>query len=195
MASRIATAAEEYANDGEIVAAIDALSTADTLRLSKVAAFRARSLAALGLGTSADDLVQEALARTLHGNRRWRKAVKFVTHLTQTIRSIASHGREELKGGAVVPATSDDAEGALDGVSVLSATVDPERAAAALEQLDQIAARFESDAEVTLVMTRLAQGMTGPEIQTDLDMTQTQYETIMTRLRRGVDRREGWRPS
>jgi len=194
MVSTTATAAEEYATDGEIVAAIDALSTADTLRLSKVAAFRARGLAAFGLGTSADDLLQEAIARTLNGSRRWRKTVKFVTHLTQTIRSIANHAREELKGGAVVPATSDDAEGTLDGVSVWSATPDPERAAAAIEQLDKISESFESDAEVGLILTRLARGMTGPEIQANLDITQTEYETIMTRLRRGVDRREGWRP-
>jgi len=194
MASRTATAVEEYATDGEVVAAIDALTTAETLRLSKVASFRARGLAAFGLGTSADDLLQEAIARTLNGTRRWRKTVNFVTHLTQTIRSIANHAREELKGGTVAPATSDDADGKLDGIAVWSVAPDPERAAAAVEQLDKISESFESDPEVGLILTCLARGMTGPEIHADLGITQTQYETIMTRLRRGVDRREGWRP-
>ena len=194
MGSKNATPAEEYATDEEVVAAIGAMSTADTLRLSKVSAFRARALAALSLGVSANDLMQEAITRTIKGDRRWRKSVKFVTHLSKTIRSIASHAPEELRGGTVLPATSDDPEGRLDGIALRSLRPDGERAAAANEQLRRIASRFEDDTEVGLVLESLASGMSGPEIQADLQITPTQYETIVTRLRRGVGRREGWRP-
>ncbi|MGD0039966.1 MAG: hypothetical protein ABSE84_06015, partial [Isosphaeraceae bacterium] len=69
-----------------------------------------------------------------------------------------------------------------------------ERVTAATEQLERIEVRFADDDEVGLVIQGLASGMTGPEIQADLDITEKQYETIMTRLRRGVDRKEGWCP-
>jgi hypothetical protein len=194
MGPRSATPAEEYASDEEVIAAIGSLSTADTLRISRVAAFRAAALAGLGLGMSADDLIQEAVIRTIKGDRRWRKSVRFVTHLTKTIRSIAGHAPDELRGGAILPATSEDVGGRLDGVALTTRLPDPERAAAASQQLGRIVHRFGKDAEVLLVLEQLASGTPGPEIQAALGITQTEYETIMTRLRRGVDRREGWRP-
>jgi DNA-directed RNA polymerase specialized sigma24 family protein len=194
MGPRNATPAEEYASDEEVIGAIGSLSSADNLRISRVSAFRAAALAALGLGMSAEDLMQEAIMRTIKGDRRWRKSVRFVSHLTKTIRSLSSHAPDELRGGIVLPATSEDFGGRLDGVVLTSGLPDAERAAAASEQLGQIIDRFKNDAEVLLVLERLASGMAGPEVQTDLGITQTQYETITTRLRRGIDRREGWRP-
>jgi hypothetical protein len=95
----------------------------------------------------------------------------------------------------VVPAACRDAsDGRLDGVTLVSQYGDPERAAAVLEQFAKIEKKFTNDPEVALVLDGLASGMKGPEIQHDLQITETQYETIMTRLRRGVDREQGWRP-
>ena len=48
----------------------------------------------------------------------------------------------------------------------------------------------------TALMTALdglAEGAKGPDIQKDLGITPTQYETIMLRMRRGIDRKAGWR--
>jgi hypothetical protein len=195
MGSKKATPDEEYATDKDVVAAIRSLTDADGIRLGKIAHFRARGLAGLGLGLSADDLLQEAIKRTLAGARRWRKKVPFVMHLSKTIRSISSHAPEELKDGMVVPAACRDAsDGRLDGVTLVSQYGDPERAAAVLEQFAKIEKKFTNDPEVALVLDGLASGMKGPEIQHDLQITETQYETIMTRLRRGVDREQGWRP-
>jgi hypothetical protein len=193
MGPKKTTPAEEYATDEEVVAAIRALSAADLIRLGKYAAFRARTLCGLGVGP--DDLLQEATQRTLNGTRRWRKKkVKLVTHLAKTIRSVSDHARDELKGGQVVPATMEDSAGRLDGVALSSHLMDPERAAAASEQLTKIEKKFATDTEVGLLLDGLSNGMSGPEIQQDLQITVNQYETIMTRLRRGLDRERGWRP-
>jgi hypothetical protein len=195
MGPRKATPDEEYATDEEVVAAIRSLTDADGVRLSKIASFRARGLAGLGLGLSADDLLQEAIKRTLGRARRWRKKVPFVMHLSKTIRSISSHAPEELKDGVVVPTGGgEDSEGRVDGVVLVAQLGDPERAAAVLEQFTKIEKKFTNDPEVALVLEGLASGMNGPEIQHDLQITETQYETIMIRLRRGVDREQGWRP-
>ncbi|MGA2450253.1 MAG: hypothetical protein ABTD50_16385 [Polyangiaceae bacterium] len=184
----------ECASGPDIDAAIRSLSDADGIRLQRAASFRARGLAALGLGISPADLLQDAISRTIAGDRKWKKGITFVKHLLGTMRSIANHAKDELKGGTVVPSTSDDHTGGLDGVILRARTGHAELVVAADEQLASIMRRFGNDDEVGLVLEELATGMSGPEIQKDLGLTQTQYETIMTRLRRGVDREKGWRP-
>ena len=47
-----------------------------------------------------------------------------------------------------------------------------------------LAKLFADDDDVTLVLEALAQEMTGPEIQDDLGISKTEYETIMKRMRR-----------
>ena len=187
------TAAADYADDAEVEAAIKGISDVDGARLGKVASFRARGLAGLGLGVSADDLLQDAVARTLGGDRRWRKGVTIVKHLIETMRSTANHWREKHKGSELVPATSEDGRGQLDGVRLDSPTPDGERLASAKEQLAALATAFDTDVEVGLALEGLAEGKTGPDIQADLNINETEYETIMTRLRRGLDRKQGWR--
>jgi CRP-like cAMP-binding protein len=186
---------DEHATDAEIEASLRALSDVQLVRLGRAANYRALALAGLGLGISGDDLLQEAIARTVAQRKHWRKTVvSFEKHLLEAMRNIANHAKDELAGASVVAATTEDDRGYLDGVPVRSRVSDAERAAAAHEQLGRITQRFANDDEVGLVLEGLASGMTGPEIQADLKITQTQFETIMTRLRRGVDRKEGWRP-
>lgn len=183
MASKKVTPPGEYATDSEVEAAIRALSDTDAVRLGRFATFRARGLAGRGLGLNGDDLLQEAIKRTLDGDRHWRKTVTFVKHLIETMRSIASHAAE-----------AEDPKRGLDGVELRSQLPDGERVAAAAEQFRKIGEKFDGDDEVGLLLEGLKTGMTGPEIQRDLNLTETEFETIMIRLRRGVDRREGWRP-
>ena len=79
-------------------------------------------------------------------------------------------------------------------IALLSRIPDPERLAAAREQLEKVDKKFAGDDLVGLVVEGLSTGMKGPEIQQDLGITETQFETAMTKLRRGVDRNGGWRP-
>jgi hypothetical protein len=154
----------------------------------------ARKLRAFGLGIEGSDLLQEAITRTWAGSRHWKKRkVTFVKHLIETMRSIASHEPEELKGGTVVPATIDDPIGGLDGVSLSTAEVDARRMLSACEQLEVIRREFEDDIEVSLVLDGLENERSGPEIQKDLGIDEKKYEALVTKLRRGLDRKQGWR--
>lgn len=180
----------ERATDAEIEAAVRALRPSDLVRLGKIASFRARALASAGLGQNAEDLLQEAVKRTLAGERHWRKAIPFVTHLIATMRSIANHALEKLHGAVLVSTAADEIQ-QLPGASQGS---DPERMATARERLLQIRKRFDDDDEVGLVLESMADGMKGIDIQRDLGLTPQQYETIVLRLRRGIDRAEGWAP-
>lgn len=189
-----APASAADATPAEVEAAIQSLTDADGTRLARVSDLFARKLRALGLGIEGEDLLQEAMKRTWAGKRHWKKKkVTFVKHLIETMRSIASHEPDELKGGTVVPATADDPIGGLDGTPLSSSTPDPRRATSAREQVEEICKVFDDDDEVGLVLEGLADEKTGPEIQNDLGIDETAYETIMTRLRRGLDRKSGWR--
>ncbi len=185
-----------YATVAEVRAAVEALTDADLLRLEKVAAFRANSLLGLGLGISGDDLLQEAIARSItegDGQRRWRKGISLVKHLMAVMRNLTSNARDALSNYRIGALASDDEDGSSTATDT-SHEPTPEVAAAIRQQLAAIGERFVDDDRVGLVIEGLATGMTGPQIQEDLGITQREFETAMKRLRRGVDRESGWRP-
>lgn len=178
----------------EVEAAVQALSDIEGHRLKKVSDLFAGKLRALGLGIGGTDLLQEAIAKTYAGVRHWKKKkVTFVKHLIETMRSIASHAPDELKGAMVVAASAEDALGGLDGIAVSSSIPDPRRMTSAREQLDEIWKTFQDDVEVIFVLEAMVEDKPGPEIQRELGITDTDYETIMRRLRRGLDQKGGWR--
>ncbi len=193
------TVQDEHATDSEVEAAIRALTPPQTQRLIRFAKYKATGLAGLGVGINAEDLLQEAVLRTLWGKRKWRKeAVTIEKHLIGAIRSIANHARDEFNSLDGRPIAQNIDVGNSGSGSTIAPLVsrlpDSERISAAHQKLEQIEQRFLGDEEVLLVIEGLSTEMNGPEIQRELSITQTQYETIMTRLRRGIDRKEGWEP-
>jgi len=182
------------ASQAEVEDAVGGLSNADALRLAKVGDTFAAKLVAVGLGINGDDLLREAIKRTWAGTRHWkRNKVTFARHLIATMRSMASHAYDKVTGASVVPALEDIDDAVINGVVITSTEVDSRRRVAAQQQIDGIRAAFEGDDEVLLVIDGLAEGAKGPDIQKDLGITPTEYETIMLRLRRGIDRKAGWR--
>lgn len=191
MASK-GVAAVEFATEDEVARAVEDLSEPQLARLLRAATLRARALTAYGLGTDGNDLLQEAMVRTLAGTRRWKRGVPFETHLHSTVRSICSHAPGELEPGMVV-ATAAEHPSAPEAAELLAASGDAARSLAVKEELDEIRRRFEGDDQMLLLIDALGEQMKGPEIQQLLEVTVTQYESLMTRLRRAVDRKKGWR--
>jgi DNA-directed RNA polymerase specialized sigma24 family protein len=175
--------------DAQIEAAIGSLSESDALRLARYGEFRARALRANGLGIDGDDLIQEALVRTVDGRRHWKKGVTFVKHLIETMRSISNHARDELKQYRALPDSADTpGKKGLDG-SLKSEVADAVALAGVREELAGIAASFAGDQTVRSIIEGLQTEMTGPEIQRQLGLTSTEYASAMTRLRRGARRK------
>ena len=125
--------------------------------------------------------------------RRWRKTVTIAKHLLETMRSLANHAKEELSGWQPVVVALEPSRD-IDTPRASASYGDGERFAAVREQFGKIEKTFKDDDEVSLVVEGLAEQMKGPEVQQALGITETQYETIMTRLRRGLNRAEGWQP-
>lgn len=182
---------ESYATEAEVREAVGRLGDADLERLRRYADLRARALAALGLGIGGSDLLQEALSRTLAGKRKWPKSVKFVQHLLGAVRSISSGLAKRMKGVVVETDLLGDGEGdESHGIELASPLADPERLAAVHEELAHIEQLFSSDERALLVIEGLKDRMEGPEIKEWLGLSQTEFETVMKRLRRGVRGKE-----
>jgi DNA-directed RNA polymerase specialized sigma24 family protein len=187
-----------YATVTEVEGAWKELSVAELNQLTETANFRASALRALGFGIDGNDILQEAIARTLNGIRKWRRGVSFLGHLFGTMRSIASHAAEELKGGVVAPGDDPDEDGDAftppDAVEFAARFPKAERIAEAHEKLQALYDHFRDDERVLLILEGLETEMSGPEIQRALGISQTEYETAMKRLRRWAAREKEQEP-
>ena len=190
MGQKSPKASAGYASRAEIEAAIEGLSPADTERLKRSADWRAAGLKGLGLGVCGDDLLQSAMELAVDGSRRWPKGVRFVTYLLQLIKNVAGHLARGAKSRLGIPVQdqgqievvmSDDPDGLVP-----TAIPDPERLAAARETIGRIKKRFATDETVSLIIEGWETDMTGPDIKRDLGLSQNDFETAVTRLRRGA---------
>lgn len=187
--------ADAYATEAEVTDALKSLSSAELARLEKFAGLRAWALAGLGLNVEGDDLLNEAVKRTLGGSRRWSKRVNLVEHLLGAIRSISSHSAKKLQGVTLVstnpPSPESEDDEATPWWELDSRMPDPERVALARIELERLGAAFASNDTILLIIDGLETGMTGPEIQKDLQISATTYNSAVTQMRRVARRKAG----
>lgn len=173
--------------------AIDALTTADLLRLE-----RAGRIYALGLGCEANDLMAEAIALTLEGTRNCPAELGMVSFLIGVMRSTASAIRQKAAPTPqLVSIDAEDADGKplADPVSTqrnaeewMLAREDVDERTAALEQL------FVDDDEAMLVTWAILEETPKEEIMAMNDLDAKGYATIRKRMRRKIDAAfpDGW---
>lgn len=152
----------------EVRAALEQLlrNTPDMLRLEKISRLYARGLQP----TEGMDLLNEAFARALEGKRRWPRNVPIVAFLAQVMRGLASDIRDSLptKANPAVDLFDDSCEGELN----------------IIELIKEIMAIFKDDEEALSVLEYRIQSYSPKEVQDFLNMTPTQYGTILKRIRR-----------
>lgn len=181
--------------DAEIASAIESLFD-NPAKLNKLRDY-ARFLVA-GIGRAAefrevDDLLSEAVTRTLEGKRIWnRGAVDIVGHLIGVMKSIASHWAESVSARRTTTNTesqivrvNEEGDEINDFRQHPSDRPGPDRNIEAQQELDRLEQAFAGDREVTEILEALKAEITaGPEIQVLLGISPTEYETRMKRLRR-----------
>lgn len=189
--NRIATFAE-------IEAAIEALTSAEWLKLNAFAKSRIRALGRKARERSAHGLLQEALTSSLQeDSRHWPKSkVDFFGFLCGTIRSISSNWGAKFDRDERQQADSEGVELHVVSLQQLNEDTlplathtsfpDPERTLLAKEEVETIERIVASRELAALIVEALKDGMTGQEIQQCFDITRTAYETEMKWIRRNA---------
>lgn len=181
-------------NDAEVTAALEALyqNPAQLLKLKRYAQLRVNVLGRAAEDRDHEDLLSQAVTRTLAGERIWnRAAVDIAGHLIGVMQSISSHWGEQIKArGTRTYSESEVTCVTPEGQEVNALQQIPcnrpsaERILDAQTQMQQIKDALRQDKLVTEIIDGLSEGMSGPEIQEALGISKTEYETAMKRLRR-----------
>lgn len=179
----------------EVEQATAGLETVDLKRLRLIA----RVLVGRNVdsaGRDDDDLVSEAVLRTLQGTRAWRRGVDFMHHLAETMRSVAwewrqqSHRRAEAGlvplPGARQPETLSAGDDFTPDPVESAVSPDPgaEALAIARDRLRVMVETFADDPTATAVLEGWADGSKGPEIQQRHGMTEKAFRAAVRRIRR-----------
>lgn len=185
----MAAAGRTTATPEEVWAEVERLTPSDLLRLRKAAAFRVRLLRPFTRGRSDEDLLQEAIARTLSGQRSWQRAIAFAEHLKAVMRSI-SHSwlKTALREAEWPDVLRECEEGEVLSVVESSPSGNPgaERILSACEAVEEIRSLFEDDRVVLDIIDGLSAEMKGPEIREILDLSEEDFRAAIRRLRRRI---------
>jgi len=199
---RRATAATE----DEVKQAIEALSRANLLRLKHFAVWRLCGLGRAASGRTWQDLLHEAIVRTLAGamtngnGRLWYKDIDFVVHLQGVMRSISSHWKRDFdEQEAHLESeieTSSEAEG--DSASLLdrapSNDLCLERRLLACELLREFKHRYPAELTVIQVFDGFCKELRPSEIMRSAQLSRSDYQRALKRLR-GYLREVGLAPT
>lgn len=183
--------ADDYLSSDEIIAALDALSPDDKLKLEAIEAIRRR-----GTGLQRKELMHEAMCRALLGERNCPRSVPFMAFMAQTMRSIASHERERRRRLHSL----EEGERAVDparGVSADALPATPEDILMAKQEaaaVQAIYSCFDDDSEAQLVLMGLEDGLRGAALReaAGLDQGQLDYAIRRIRTRMRKEYPQGW---
>ncbi len=197
MAKKSATvvAEDRVATPGEINAAIDGLSSADWYRLKKFADYHILPLGDKAGDRRGPDLLNAAFERLLDGSRKWDKTkVGFMGFLFGAMRSIANHWLRKKVSPTEAPVLAsalikEDEDGNLSDPTEEFASEAPDQATMLVYQktLEQINDACADDEEIQMVLEGFKEGLDPAAIRELWSLSQTQYNTIVRRMRRRLD--------
>ncbi|MEE8523538.1 MAG: hypothetical protein V3T72_06370 [Thermoanaerobaculia bacterium] len=191
-------------DDWAVEEAVAALTPADAERLGSAAETWFEVFGIDGAGREPEDLISEAVARTLSGARSWRTDVGFLLHLEIVMRSIASSwrkslvrerssGRRQVRTAELPPrgqrSQTADAGRFSDTLEQIPGDEpDAETRLLAADGVERIAGHFAGDPAASAVLAGWFEGLKGPEIQTRSAMTKKQFVAAALRIRRFAQR-------
>jgi RNA polymerase sigma-70 factor (ECF subfamily) len=174
----------------EIRAAIESFDSATHLRLEQAAARLAD-----GRGIEADDLLHEAVVRSLKGDRVCPRDVPVAVFLFNVMKSLACSALKTKRRSKRDENTDVYDDGMGDENSDSQSAEDLVLGAEAADELiNEMTELFAEDEDAQLVLMGLCQEMSPDEIQADCNLSKTDYNTIRRRIRRKLNDRypKGW---
>lgn len=175
---------DDYATPDEAINALERLDADEHRRLERLARNRSRGLRHRGW----EDILNTAIERICSGSRRWRRRVPLMAFLAQTMRSVVDEFRDEESRDLSVPESNLLAPEGDVQISIFervaSSEGTPEEELIAKEALARIENLFADDAEGLGIVMARAEGYAPAETQELLDLTPTQYDSGLKRIRR-----------
>jgi len=178
----------------EVDRAIEALTSPELLRLRHFAAFHVRGLGRAARGRTGEDLLQEALMRTLIGaedvqkGRHWNRDVPFAWHLIGAMQSISNQWKRQFKDMEpylISEFPVRDVEGQenspIDNVASVDAAAD--QRLIEKDEEDRVLTIFKDDLEATQVLHDFMDGLKKSEIKSKYGLDETKYVAAVKRIR------------
>ena len=165
----------QYATREEAHNAIQHLQDSDFVKLMVIArSFTKTRLSGAVVG--ADDLLQEAIAKTLAGQRRWNRNVSIIRHLDRVMESDSGHLAERRVREQTHPLD--------DHPEIATHDPSPESRLRFSETLDKVLALFTGDERALQLIHLKGEDHSASEIREKLGMSKLEYDTVSKRIRR-----------
>lgn len=168
----------KFASPTVVREALQGLSDADYAKLALIArSFAHKRLR--GNIVEPADLLQDAITKTLDGTRGWNTSVSLIKHLDRAMESDSGHGAARRVSRKEVPIP-------LGGGEPTDRSPDPATRASLRDQIADILDCFADDSAALDVLQLKGNCLSASEIQHELGIGKTQYDTITRRIRRRV---------
>jgi hypothetical protein len=186
-------APDQAATPEEVTDAISGLTRVELKKLEKSAKYRIRGLGRLAMGRDWQDLLNETiLAFYRPDGRKWKKnEVDILRTLTEAMRSVAwnwkqSFDEQEAHLEAELITTSEDGRESYSISDYAGGYRNPEADFLAREQLAQVEELLAKRELAGMIFLGMKEEMNGPEIREWLGISEKEFETEMTWIRRKV---------
>ena len=176
---------EQFATLGQARLAVEQLSDTDYVKLMLIARGFAR-IRLQGNLLEPDDLLHEAILKTLEGRRRWNRQVTMVQHLGRVMESDSGHEAGKRRTRGFHPLPENEAESASHQAS-------PDARVLLLGEVRDSLALFIDDRMALDLLNLKAEGYSASEIQRELGIEKRQYDTTTKRIRRRLVKHLGGR--
>ncbi|MEM5316185.1 hypothetical protein [Paraburkholderia sp. JHI869] len=183
---------DDRLSPAEVKQELENMSPADWVRVERIAR---RAFAGVG-ADSHEDLLQEACAKLLGGERVWHRGYPAVPAIASVLDSMASNARKREANGPIDGHTVVESTDVMDSTDLLVRNVEPvqtltpEVATSDAEQAARVEMLLADDAEAALVAWEWAAGRRGKEAAEALQMDKNQYEAARKRLARKLETME-----
>lgn len=177
----------KFLTAAELRSALEALSEIDLIRLRR----KATALAP-GTGMESDDLLQEAVLRSLeeNGGRNCPRSVNVATFLGNVMRSIASHAREKWAREIPIGANKDDKDDPI--AAIPDPAPSPEEIVRGRQDGDKTVVRietmFDKDPQAEAIVIGTMAGWSPEEIHEMESMNDREYAAARKRAYRKIRR-------
>lgn len=169
---------DHFATIGDARLAVERLTDGNYATLLAIAAGFCRTRLRGGNVVQPEDLLHDAISKTLDGERRWNREVSILKHLDRTMESDSGHIAAQRSKWPMRPLPTADADELAAGHPAVDSRLE------ARDEFERALDLFVDDKDALDLLRLKARGYAASEIQRELGIGKMQYETTTTRIRR-----------